>query len=213
MSSELWYSKQMTRILPLILAGLFAVNARAEISVNLVVAQGPGSLTKAQVDDLFNAANMQFTLQMGQPLVLREYRFFSNPFAKEHTSYSKRLRVLRLWQGWFRRHPTPGAEVNFAITPPFTWDNKQWMVGYSGQICSKGGQAYATGEATNEVGTPRLLHSQVIFMHELGHIVGGTHEDSNTIMHADALSRTDSMSKIRYSNQSSDRIKQCIKNW
>lgn len=199
----------------LIISGIFLYAdkiANAEISVNLVVAQGPNSLTKEQVDDLFNAANTQFTLQMGQPLVIKKYRFITNPFPEEQKKLSKRLRLLRLWEGWFDRHGV-GAEVNFAITPPFDDSGLYWLAGYSEAICKKGGVAYSTAEMANNYGTPRFEHSRVAFMHELGHVVGAPHEDSNTIMHADATARTDSMTKIRYSNQTSERIKKCVKNW
>jgi len=201
------------RLFALLVAAFFFINsARAEISVNLVVAQGPNSLTREEADNLFNAANMQFTLQMGEPLVLKKYRVISNPFPEEQKKLSKRLRLLRLWDGWFKRRGV-GADVNYAITPPFEDGGLYWMAGYSEGVCKKNGTAYSTAEMFNNYGAPRFEHSLVAFLHELGHIVGGEHEDSNTLMHADALARTERMKKIRYSNQTSERIKKCLRKW
>lgn len=195
-----------------LLASLLTVSVYADITVNLVVAQGPNSLTREQVDELFNTSNLQFTTQIGEPLVVKAYRFTGNPFPKEQMKLSKRLRLLRLWKGYFRRNPK-GADVNITITPPIQDMGMFWLAGYSEAICKKGGRAYSTAELHNERMERRFEHSQVAFMHELGHLVGAPHEDSNTIIHADAIARTDSMTKIRYSNQTSERIKQCIKKW
>jgi hypothetical protein len=191
---------------------LFASQAYADISINLVVAKGPNGLTNAEIDDLFNAANLQFMMQMGEPLIIKKYRVINNPFPKEQKNLSKRLRLLRLWDAWFDRRRV-GADINFAITPPFEDGGKYWLAGFSESVCKRGADGYSTAEMVNDEGTPRFNHSLVAFMHEIGHIVGAPHEDSNTIMHADALARTDSMSKIRYSNQTIRRMKQCIKDW
>ncbi len=199
--------------LSILLAGAFiASSAIADITVNLVIAQGPNSLTKQEADQLFNEANIQLTSQIGQPLRIKHYRFISNPFAEEQKSLSKRLRLLRLWDGWFKRRGV-GADVNFAITPPFEDGGLYWLAGYAEGICDRGGVGYSTAETHNNYGAPRFEHSKVAFLHELGHLIGAPHEDSNTIMHGDATARTDSMTKIRYSNQTSERIKKCVKNW
>jgi len=187
-------------------------SAFAEITVDLVVAQGPNSLTKQEADQLFNEANMQFTSQIGEPLVIKRYRFITNPFPEEQKKLSKRLKLLRLWRGWFNRNGGTG-DIKVAITPPFAEGGKYWLAGYANGTCRRKGTAYTTAEAYNDAGAPRFEHSKVSFLHELGHLVGGQHEDSNTVMHADAIARTDSMSKIRYSNQSAERIKKCIKKW
>lgn len=198
----------------IILFGLFFYidKANAEITVNLVVAQGPNSLTKQEADQLFNESNIQFVSQIGEPLRIKHYRFITNPFPEEQKKLSKRLRMLRLWDGWFARRGV-GADINFAITPPFEEGGLYWLAGYSEAICKKGGVAYSTAEVFNNYGAPRFEHSKVAFLHELGHLVGAPHEDSNTIMHADATARTESMTRIRYSNQTTERIKKCIKNW
>lgn len=196
-----------------LLASLLAAqSALAEITVNLVVAQGPNSLTREQIDEMFNASNLQFTMQMEEPLIIKAYKFTGNPFPNEQMKLSKRLRLLRLWQGYFRRNPK-GADVNIAVTPPIQDMGMFWLAGYSEAICKKGGRAYSTAEFRNERLDYRFDHSRVAFMHELGHLLGAPHEDSNTIMHADAIARTESMTKIRYSNQTVGRMKQCIKNW
>lgn len=200
------------KCLSTILGVILASQAWAEVRVNLIVAQGPNSLTKEEADQLFNESNIQFTSQIGEPLVIRNYRFVTNPFPEEQKSLSKRLRLLRLWDGWLERRAL-SAEVNFVITPPFEEGGKYWLAGYAEGVCKRKGVAYSTAERFNNDGAPRFEHSKVAFLHELGHLVGAPHEDSNTIMHADATARTDSMTKIRYSNQTSERIKKCLKNW
>ena len=58
--------------LSILLSGVFvASSALADITVNLVIAQGPNSLTKAEADQLFNEANIQFASQIGEPLRIK----------------------------------------------------------------------------------------------------------------------------------------------
>lgn len=194
-------------------------NAHAQtqpiLSVALVHVQGQNALTKERALTLFNEAAKVYEQELGIRLQLKSFRTRSDPFKGRYQTLGTRDRstLLRLWEGWFRRH-NEGSVLRISLLPPVWNNNKYWLAGIANGICTYKGRinpvAYSNGEELNQDGEARFYHSVVGFTHELSHLAGASHDDSNpNIMHPAALNYAAS-GELHFNYQAKEQIYACI---
>jgi len=82
------------------------------------------------------------------------------------------------WQAWRWRRNYPYRIVHFQLPPMTQLGIQRWMAGSSSGICRPGnGSSWGTGQLVNHEGKNRALHTKIIFLHEIGHLLGASHND------------------------------------
>lgn len=100
------------------------------------------------------------------------------------------------------------------IVPPITNDAGRYIAGYASSQCyklDKRPTAYAAVEEQNNIGDDRRRHSLVVIKHELGHLLGATHDDQGiSVMHYNPLPLVEQSTDLRFSIKSIKEIYKCI---
>lgn len=105
--------------------------------------------------------------------------------------------VFDRWRRYVNRKRATGAlncSVHILDIPSFTGD-ATWAGGYAvlGSACKGYGFSLSNGREYNYAGLPRLVHSEMIYVHERLHTFGATHNDAvpnvmNSYIPGDVLS-------------------------
>lgn len=136
-------------------------------------------------------ASYLHTLHNGTSFKVVDIRYRKDPapqFDKLGFQYSRfyAIRASRL----HKRMRRGVDQVYYIVSPMIDQYGTKFMGGLAGGYCKKRSLlALAVGQARdfNEKGDSRILQSQIIMAHELGHLMAMKHVDTPTIMNADAL--------------------------
>lgn len=166
----------------LILSLLFAVNAYAEeINVQVIHVRGFGGVSVSQGRTVAESVR-NFYEGNGIKLNITGFRSINNTSPSKFKSSSYQFGILEDFRRWRRSHPYNRRMVLF-ITPPAGG----YLLGAAQTACSIYGTAYAAAEIKNMEGKDRVVHSFTALAHEVGHLLGAEHDESPTLMNANAL--------------------------
>lgn len=163
----------------------------------------PPELSTAEVYQAYWEAKRSLRT-FGYDLKLRRYKHYTDQILQYGYSYSDYSYSLSAWRlRLARERVTRKNWVYFIVAPPAQGDGRWWFGGVAKDTCSAAPRvAYGTMGPHNTDGISRILHSNTIMAHEIGHLLGSSHisflEDGVTpfpnMMHSAALHLiTDSM--------------------
>lgn len=194
---------------------LLAAGARADINVSLVHAKGPYSLTRGEILNGFKDIEAEFE-PIFSPLHLVSLRSVRNPYQKLHSDLNNRLSILLKWQTYFARVAKKrfrSSDEKIAILPPTFSFKTFWVWGYASAYCTRYGVAVVAGTPTSFLGLDRRPHFKTALYHELLHLLGAKHINSEpNLMHSDALSFVD-LKKVPLLRETIDQVLKCIRRW
>jgi len=188
------------------------------IKVDLISVAGENALTKSEALQSFKDTARIYAEETGLVLELAAFRRVGNPFGKWQ-QLSQQIPLLYKWQGWFQRHGPSNTILHMAITPPLrsrvNGKKVYWIAGVANGTCrvNRFGVGYATGEMKNQDGAARYVQSVVAVAHEVGHLLGASHDNTlpATIMNIAASSFVESLGGVMHFSQLSvNQIRQCV---
>ena len=187
------------------------------IKVSLVNASGENGISNERALELFTNVKQLYSEDLALTLKLVKYRKRRNPY-KQTLETSNRLRVLRGWEGYFkRRRDTNKAVLHLVIMNPIKDQGHYWLAGYANGTCMYKRLtpvAVSNAEEYNSVGVPRFAHSTYALAHEAGHLLGAPHDDSlpATVMHSACMAYVDAQGgELHFSQSSFSKIRKCVR--
>ena len=125
-----------------------------------------------------------FYASYGIPIKVTRFRSINNPYKQYYNNVNNKLGLLLLWRNWSKKHRLPN-QMRLFITPP----NENYVYGQAFSVCNPVGMAYTAAQPYNqETGVDRHIQSKVAALHEVGHMLGASHDESlpATLMHPNA---------------------------
>lgn len=187
----------------LLIALLFAVSAQAE-RYHFVHARGTYGASTTEAKEIFATTQQIWLRETGRALVAKTFVSRRNPFQRIHENgLSGRATVLWLWQQLGQRtHKLPIV----AMVPPFNEGGLYYMAGMALRCDDV---AFAVAEGHNQLGEPRSIHSSIGLAHEVGHLSGAEHDDSEpiSIMNSNALPYSNL--DMHFSERSKQEMRRC----
>lgn len=151
-----------------------------EIKINLVAAQGENSMSKDEILGLFYSARDYIKANTGVTLKLKRFVETWNPADKIFFDYYEAVNVLGKLHVWKSKRFK--NERTFFVTNPFRERvdgvTQYYMLGYT-YVCGTTG--YSTAQSWNDLGQGRRVHSLVAMIHELLHLIGAKHLESEDV--------------------------------
>jgi hypothetical protein len=187
------------RTLILILCFLPLSGFTQTIPVSLVVATGPSSVTCEQGRQLFEDVKALYA-PLGIDLRLRWFRCAPNPRKRPTKLEGYGVDNAHWW--WDETYFVGGRykgrrAIHYAILPPVSYSGHLWIVGQAYESscywARGGGVGISSAMMLNAEGMPRYRHSVIAMAHEIGHLLGFSHDESPpvSIMHPGPLSSVD----------------------
>jgi len=179
------------------------------LRARLVHARGDNGLTAAQAKSMFLDTLAQIRMETGLDIRLARFESVRNPYQRLHGNFNANaVTLLYQWVRWFNNRHSQ-VDIRFVSVPPFKVSGRYWLLGYA-QQCQRRGTGYATGEMFNERGEARLATSQVAMHHELLHVVGARHLETDcNIMSYGALGCASTPTLLTTVQQ----VKSCAGRW
>lgn len=182
------------------------------IIISLYLISGLGAVQRDQATQIFQEAKAVYASELGINLRLRRLRTRSDLFPKLNGIFDQQQRY-NSWRAWLiskGRLPSKAKRLIYVMVPPMISSLGYRFIGGLAVICHKQNLtsiALGNAEADNSFGAPRLEHSAVIMMHEVGHALCATHDDSLpvSIMHPDPLPSVDTQT-LHFSDKSKTEI-------
>lgn len=163
------------------------------ITVFLVSVAGQNGLSKAETLKLYQRVEQNLERQLDVDVRVTRFKRVRNLFKEEFT-LSRRLALLRRWEGWFYRRDRNFSVLKIAVLPPIVEAGSFWLAGYATSCAYRrlNPVAYSNAENANKYGQPRFEHSVAGATHETAHLICAKHDDSGpNFMHSDVLRQVD----------------------
>lgn len=180
-------------MLKLILLATFSVAAQATpIKVHLYSTTGPFALTQQRADELFGAASGAIRDELGVDLIVTKRRVMKDRFKTTHClSETCRLARLNKWQNYFQKRNKKKSILKVLILPPIIDGDKRYIAGYASATCAYRNSnpvMYVNAQEYNQDGVPRFLQAAHGLAHEMLHLIGGKHLDTEpNVMHGNTM--------------------------
>lgn len=206
-------------LLPYLLTAIAQAAAEApRIKISATLVRGNNALSRKETKITLNEVRQIFRTQVGLDLQLVNLRQIRAPKAFLYLTLEKALtnQAVYYWSKRFGRLKySQNGVIDIAIMPtiPHT-DNRDYFAGVSGGLCS-----LASGFVVNYAGTMRtngesgLNLAKHLIAHEMGHILGATHIETQSIMHPTALQYAEGTNQIPFDIESVNQIRECLKDW
>ena len=203
----------MKLLLLLLLITLVLVSTQAEartFSLDIIQSHGPKEVSRQEAIGMFKFAQARLA-EAGIKIKLRRCSFTGkrNP-AVNITNWPNQF----YWwakQGYSKR--LLKNQLLYIMLPPF-WDEIYWIGGQAYAVCGirRTLFSFAVGNAelVTSFGVDRWYHSAMIMVHELGHLFGARHIDTDTIMNPGATGLPVSMVTLPWDIKSIQQIQRCI---
>jgi|688.fasta_scaffold02764_41 hypothetical protein len=184
---------------------LFAVPVVASaqtVPVSLVVATGEHSVTCEEGRRMFDDVKALYA-PLGIDLRLRWFKCAPNPRKRATRLEGYGVDNAHWWyeEDYFTGRRYKGRRaIHYAILPPVQFQGALWIVGqaYESTCYWSGGKRVGISSAlmSNAEGRPRYRHSVIAIAHEIGHMLGFSHDETLpvSIMHPGPLSSVDKSS-------------------
>lgn len=195
----------MKYLLPLLL--LFAVPAYARTwQINLIQSHGPREVSRQDA-----IAMMQFARAKLAEVGIRT-RIGRVSYTK---LFNPTYNLSNYWQGvyWWQKHfPARLNILRHVVTPPFLVDQLWYIAGASPGVCLlhwRYAVSTSNAQIVNVYNIDRWYQSAMAITHELGHVFGGRHTMSHSIMNGGALAFPD-VKDLKFAPESVTQIYKCI---
>ena len=190
------------------------------IKVSLEVVRGEHALTLTEAKALFAEVQARFKSELGIDIVRHSIRARRNPF-RGLVQVENRLKIFYKWWYFFNRRYSDKSIMHLALIPPLSGDYGDrkvfFIAGYASGICPmkfhRLGVAYVAATSFSEVGLPRFMHSLFAVMHELGHLVGASHDDAlppSVMNHDIGKFLLSGLTNLQFSARSVGEIQACL---
>lgn len=166
-------------VLALVVSLFINFFAEAQVrSVTLVAAQGLNSKTNKEILSQYEEVKKYVFEQTGIVLKLKKFVVVKNPADRLFDDYYQDLDVFNRLKWWGSKRFN--SQIVFFVTNPFRegFKPEYYMLG-RGEVCGK--YAYSTAQNWNDLGQYRSFHSTVAMAHELLHVLGAKHLESDDI--------------------------------
>lgn len=155
--------------------------------VHVVMVQGPDMLPSSFLPVTWDAAR-EHLYRAG---VLAKATRFTAMYdvAPQLMTLSTRKAHLYAWQKYGRRNKfDKKVDQIHIITPPIAEGGFNWFAGMAYGFCQSGAKAISISTAGIDIsGNIRVTHSAIGIAHEMAHILGAKHTDTNDLMNTQAL--------------------------
>ena len=161
--------------------------AQLPTRVHVVLVQGPDMLPASFLPTTWDAAR-EHLFRAG--VLAKATRVTSMyDIAPQLTTLSTRKAHLYAWQKYARRNKfDKKVDQIHIITPPIYESGVNWFGGMAYGICMAGNKAISLSNAGIDIsGNIRITHSAIGIAHEMAHILGAKHTDTNDLMNTQAL--------------------------
>lgn len=147
-------------------------------TVTLVAAQGLNSKLEKEILSQYEDVKSYIQKETGITLKLKKFVVVKNPADKLFDDYYQDVDAFTRLKWWGSKRFN--SQIVFFVTNPFREGFKPefYMLG-RGEVCGKYG--YSTAQNWNDLGQYRSFHSTVAMAHELLHILGAKHLESDDI--------------------------------
>jgi len=190
------------------------------MKVALEVVRGEHALSLTEAKSLFAEMQIRFKDELGVELVRYSIRARRNPF-RGLVQLENRLKIFYKWWYFFNRRYSDKSILHLALIPPLVGDYGDrkmfFIVGYAAGVCPmkfhRLGVSYVAATSFSEVGLPRFMHSLFATMHELGHLLGASHDEAlpASLMNPDiGKFLLAGFSELRFSARSVSDIQACL---
>ena len=186
------------------------------IRVALTVVPGENALSRSETRTAFRETRRFFAEQVGINLMLVSTKVRRAPgaLALFDPTLEDSTPLLYYWSKRFwKKHV--GGVINVAVLPPLVdADGIPYFSGRAGGFCSLySGFAYMTAPRTRLNGQSGVHNAAYTLAHELGHVLGAPHIDTETIMNPYPFPYIDEQGEIPFDIESSRAIRDCLKDW
>lgn len=187
---------------------LFASTAEARTyQIDITMSHGPKEVTRQNVIAMASFARAKFraigvSIRIGRV----SYTSLINP----QYSLTNYVNGVHWWQ---KKLPARTNIIRHVITPPFFVNGVPYLAGVAVGICCprwKYAIAVSNAEILNHKGENRFWQSAIALTHEQGHIFGGRHTVSHSIMNIGALSFPD-VYTLLFAPESITQIFSCLR--
>ena len=209
------------RVSSLFFVLLLSVNSWAQtFDIPLVVRhfESPHVMPRAELISQVLPVVIDRYRQIGIRLHLNMPNSLQNRWFPEHMSnpYDMGPLLFRVRRFFLRRPENDIDRLYLAAVGPFIQtDGTRWMLGFARSVCVFGRThpyAFATVQSVNAFGADRVRHSAVVVTHELAHLMGASHDDSNAnIMHSVALTFVDSNPGLGFNSKAISEMRSCLR--
>ena len=149
-------------------------------SITLVAAQGQNSKLPKEILAQYNDVKAYVQATTGIKLKLKKFVVVKNPADKLFDDYYQDVDAFNRLKWWGSKRFN--SNIVFFVTNPFRegfFGNYEYYMLGRGEVCGK--YAYSTAQNWNDLGQYRSFHSTVAMAHELLHVLGANHLESNDI--------------------------------
>lgn len=204
----------MKQILLLCIMTFALASTQAEartFSLDIVQGHGPLEVSRQDAIKMFGWAQVRFA-EIGIKIKLRRCSFTGkrNP----SVTLANWQQQFWWWIAQYWKRSLPRNQLLYVMIPPF-WDRSvAWIAGQAYAICgirrTTLPMAVGNAEVYNQDGAYRWYHSAAVLAHELGHLFGAYHCQSQTIMHPAVTGLLIEMSAVRFDIVSAKQIRKCV---
>ena len=185
------------------------------VKVKIILIAGMGGVNQYDAKNIFYTVRSQYCIELGIDLKLTTLRNRKDLFP-QFKSLSAQQQRYNAWKAWLiSKNRLRTKRLTYLMFPPMPEGGKLWIGGLSSTICGYGKtKSFSMGNAElyNQDNAPRYNHSIAIMKHELGHLVGADHDNSQpvTVMYSAPLPSVDSMGILPFSELSKSQIYNCL---
>jgi len=145
-----------------------------KINVNLVVANGPGALTKREANQYWKSVQVYYAAN-GIPMRRNRLRVVPDYFA-HYNHYETRLQQLKEWGAWLGRNGLLGRRVIAHVITPLL--DEKYFGGYaSGGFCRPNSWSVGNMALKRIGGGDGKPFGTTVMAHEMAHMLGADHRD------------------------------------
>jgi len=186
------------------------------IRVAITVVPGENALSRSETRAAFRETRRFYAEQVGLNLMLVSMRVRRAPgaLALLGSTFDDTTPLLYYWSKRFWKNHIGGV-INVAVLPPLVdADGIPYFSGRAGGFCSLySGFAYMTAPQTRLNGQSGVHNAAYTLAHELGHVLGAGHIDTETIMNPYPFPYIDEQGEIPFDIESAKAIRDCLKDW